>query len=88
MKKLFVSAAAIAIACAGVGAMAASKTTATGTSFNPFAVQKPARYVLPTAKTAVAAKSVTPAVPAAATRPPYDPAKRSPYIPPRAGTFG
>jgi hypothetical protein len=90
MKKLFVSAAAIAIACAGVGAMAASKTPAKSTSFNPFAVQKPARYVLPTAKktTSTTTTAATPA-PAAAdiVRPPYRPPTRSPYVPTRAGPF-
>jgi len=103
MKKLFVSAAAIAIACAGVGAMAASKTPAKSASFNPFNVTKPARYVLPTAKKAVVktvAKPITvtpvaaPALtlptqapPVAEVRPPYRPPSRSPYVPPRAGPF-
>jgi len=94
MKKLFVSSAAIAIACAGVGAMAASKTPAKSTSFNPFAVTKPARYVLPTAKktTAAPAAAVQPvlppqAPPVAEVRPPYRPPSRSPYVPPRAGPF-
>jgi hypothetical protein len=86
MKKLYVSAAAIAIACAGVGAMAASKP-AKSTSFDPFNVTKPARYVIP-----ASGRKVTPVVapapaPVAAVRPPYRPPPRSPFRPPVPNPF-
>ena len=86
MKKLFVSAAAIAVACASVGAMAASKAPAKA-SFNPFAVTVPTRYVLPAKKAAVTPSLPPQTPPVAGVRPPYRPPSRSPYVPPRAGPF-